>query len=690
MIEFLRAYALGVGQILLIFAGFAVIERLRPAERGQPVRASLFNVRYLVVYQLITALLVPLAVALVVDRMRAAWPGAFGLLRIDGLLDGAWKTLAFFFVYDAFYYWFHRLQHEWPFLWAQHKLHHSEEALNATTTFRHHWLEDALRVPFIVLPMSMAFDLKPASAGMIAFIVGLWPVFIHANLRLSLGPLSGVLAGPQVHRIHHSLEPRHRDRNYAAFFPLWDVLFGSYYAPARDEYPRTGLASGERVTSIAQALWMPFATWFGRPRPRARAVVPPAAAASGDANAVQPRRWVAVASIASVLVACLLVLELAARIVFPLPEIANFNRIEYAPTTITPSMRARHYLMNATLAWSSAPDRAGADMHLNLYGFRDGAWDTGPKSARRIVFIGDSFVEGFMAADTQTIPAMFSRRAQADGQTLQVYNLGVGGTDLMDYVKLIQDAVPTLAPDEIVLVFYANDFAGAPAFGPQFIRPEFEPRRRPTWLPRIAQVIRRIRDGEPVPRAWSAAPVPFLAAVPDPSNPWTANGAALAPRVDADIADAMRKGAFNPHAVDELSEYAQLFRNIVDVSAHLTFLRDFLAAKGVRLAIAYIPYPAQVSDYYVAFKHRFGGRSVASMSGPEFQVQAAHLAQASARLGIPFLDLTAAVRGREAAGEHLYFDYDHHFRPAGYAFAADQIYEWRRADRTSVAGIAAR
>src|SRR4030095_11802261 len=53
MIEFLRGYALGVGEILLIFAGFAVIERLRPAERGQPLRASLFNVRYLVVYQLI-------------------------------------------------------------------------------------------------------------------------------------------------------------------------------------------------------------------------------------------------------------------------------------------------------------------------------------------------------------------------------------------------------------------------------------------------------------------------------------------------------------------------------------------------------------------------------------------------------------------------------------------------------------
>jgi lysophospholipase L1-like esterase len=99
----------------------------------------------------------------------------------------------------------------------------------------------------------------------------------------------------------------------------------------------------------------------------------------------------------------------------------------------------------------------------------------------------------------------------------------------------------------------------------------------------------------------------------------------------------------------------------------------------VSLRLAYVPYPAQVSDYYVPFKHRFGGRNVTSMSGPEFQVQAAHIAQVAEGLGVPFLDLTPQLRAREATGEHLYFDYDHHFRPAGYAFAADALYAWAAA-----------
>jgi len=270
MLELLRNYAWAMGQLLLIFAGFALVERLLPAERAQPLRASWFNAEYMLLYQLINLLALPLLTALVVGRLRDAYPGAFGLIHVDRFFVGAWKAVAVLVVYDFFYYWFHRLQHEWRILWPQHQLHHSEESLNATTTFRHHWLEDMLRVFFVILPMSMAFDLGPAEAGAAVFVIGLWPVFIHANLRLSFGPLSRVISGPQVHRIHHSREPQHLNRNYAALLTLWDQVFGTYYHPGLDEYPRTGLASGERVTTIAQAMWLPFGIWFGWVRRRGR------------------------------------------------------------------------------------------------------------------------------------------------------------------------------------------------------------------------------------------------------------------------------------------------------------------------------------------------------------------------------------------------------------------------------------
>ena len=47
MLELLRAFAVNMGVVLLVYAGFALIERGRPAERGQPFSAVAFNVEYL-------------------------------------------------------------------------------------------------------------------------------------------------------------------------------------------------------------------------------------------------------------------------------------------------------------------------------------------------------------------------------------------------------------------------------------------------------------------------------------------------------------------------------------------------------------------------------------------------------------------------------------------------------------------
>jgi sterol desaturase/sphingolipid hydroxylase (fatty acid hydroxylase superfamily) len=255
-------YAQVVGQALVVYVAFLAVERLWPAERGQPRRDWWFNIRYQALsYYLVLLFVYPVAVALTIGALRAAHPDWFGLIHLEGKLDAALALVVFFFVYDFFYYWFHRWQHGVPLLWEQHKLHHSEESLNATTAMRHHWLEEILRIGFILLPMAILLDLTPVTAGWLAAVLVYWPYFIHANVRLPLAGLTRVVVGPQAHRIHHSLEAPHRDRNFAAVFPLWDILFGTFFAPRRGEFPRTGLASGERVTGLWQANVLPFAGW---------------------------------------------------------------------------------------------------------------------------------------------------------------------------------------------------------------------------------------------------------------------------------------------------------------------------------------------------------------------------------------------------------------------------------------------
>jgi hypothetical protein len=49
-----------------------------------------------------------------------------------------------------------------------------------------------------------------------------------------------VFVTPQYHRIHHSIEPRHQDKNFGNLLTVWDRMFGTMNRNY-DEYPATGV-----------------------------------------------------------------------------------------------------------------------------------------------------------------------------------------------------------------------------------------------------------------------------------------------------------------------------------------------------------------------------------------------------------------------------------------------------------------
>jgi sterol desaturase/sphingolipid hydroxylase (fatty acid hydroxylase superfamily) len=79
-----------------------------------------------------------------------------------------------------------------------------------------------------------------------------------------MGLLTPVVTGPQYHRIHHSIEPKHLGKNYAAFFPIWDRIFGTCWQPARDEWPETGLPDTNGVWAMQDVVFAPFLGWWRR------------------------------------------------------------------------------------------------------------------------------------------------------------------------------------------------------------------------------------------------------------------------------------------------------------------------------------------------------------------------------------------------------------------------------------------
>ena len=192
---------------------------------------------------------------------------ALGLPIFDTLVQGAVIFFTACFLGDFSYYWWHRFQHTIPFLWELHKLHHSDENLNTTTIYRSHFLESSGQALFRGLSVGLIFDPADAPQTVLAIIAGgfllvLWDYFIHANVRIdSLNRLLPFFSNPQYHWIHHSKEPQHQDKNYAIWLPVFDVIFGSYYRPRIDEYPPTGLSSGEKIETVWKAQAGPILAW---------------------------------------------------------------------------------------------------------------------------------------------------------------------------------------------------------------------------------------------------------------------------------------------------------------------------------------------------------------------------------------------------------------------------------------------
>jgi sterol desaturase/sphingolipid hydroxylase (fatty acid hydroxylase superfamily) len=178
------------------------------------------------------------------------------------------------FVGDFFYYWYHRTWHKVPFFWQSHKLHHMDTSLEAITVGRQSWTEIMLPL-FTGLPAAVIFKLDAIdyfSAGVSGAVIGVlsmaWGPLFHANIKLHLGRASFLLNNPQLHRIHHSRLPQHRDKNFANYYPIWDVIFGTYYEPSRGEYPATGVEGEPEIKSFAEAQLVTLRGWWKMLRSR--------------------------------------------------------------------------------------------------------------------------------------------------------------------------------------------------------------------------------------------------------------------------------------------------------------------------------------------------------------------------------------------------------------------------------------
>ena len=134
------------------------------------------------------------------------------------------------------FYWGHRWSHEWRWLWRFHAVHHSAEQVNFLVNTRAHPVDSVFtRLCGLVLlyATGLASTVGPHPTlvpTLVLFVGSIWSYFIHANLRVRLGPLEELITSPAFHHWHHTRED-HRDHNYSSMLPFMDRVFGTFYLP---------------------------------------------------------------------------------------------------------------------------------------------------------------------------------------------------------------------------------------------------------------------------------------------------------------------------------------------------------------------------------------------------------------------------------------------------------------------------
>lgn len=240
---------------IVVFAILTAFEFLN-AKGGQTLWSRVNGLAYWTVF-------IPLS-AVLLAGLTSLWAalGLRPLLCLPAFQSFQWigpfavvaAVLAAAIVNDFFFYWAHRFQHR--FLWRYHAVHHSIREMNAVNSY-HHASEAVVSLLLYTVPTSLIVaDLGPG-LPFVSFAIWLHIVWIHSPTRANFGPLRALFVDNRFHRIHHSLEERHFDRNFGAFTTLWDRLFGTACFPEPGQWPAVGLAGIDEPRTVREWLDLP-------------------------------------------------------------------------------------------------------------------------------------------------------------------------------------------------------------------------------------------------------------------------------------------------------------------------------------------------------------------------------------------------------------------------------------------------
>lgn len=223
-----------LGAFVGVFLCVALWEALwprRPRAHGRSRRWP-SNLGVVVLDTLAVRALFPLAAVGAAVFAQARGIGLLNWLAAPGWLAALLSLVALDFTIWAQHLVFHRV----PLLWRFHRMHHADLDCDVTTALRFHPVEIALSVA-IKMAAVVLIGAPPAAVVAFEIILNALAMFNHANSSLpaAVEPLARALVvTPDMHRVHHSIDPAETHSNFGFNLSIWDRLFRTYRAaPAK-------------------------------------------------------------------------------------------------------------------------------------------------------------------------------------------------------------------------------------------------------------------------------------------------------------------------------------------------------------------------------------------------------------------------------------------------------------------------
>jgi len=221
------AVAIGVG----IWSGFFQARKIQPG--GFKWRTFRFEILFMILTLTVSATL------LIWFR---DWVDAMGWISFKSEA-APWYIIAleyalYFFLFDTWFYWNHRLMHYEPFYKWIHKVHHWSTSPNPITTFSETPFEAIINGVFLTLFVTV-FTVHDTTMLFIAPTAPLMGLYVHSGFEFlprwwNKSWLTKWFITATFHDQHH----KYFRYNFGGYTPIWDYICGTHRKKYEEDFQK--------------------------------------------------------------------------------------------------------------------------------------------------------------------------------------------------------------------------------------------------------------------------------------------------------------------------------------------------------------------------------------------------------------------------------------------------------------------